>query len=115
MSHIFKMGSNDYTNNITVPSYKMNQTPTYREYTDCNYTVHREIARQKISGSFTVFFTKVQDFKDFMSYIQENTLQDGSILVSAYVNNLSAVKDFYAYLECTPASNLPYYGSKEYS
>lgn len=114
MSYVFKMGGKDYSKNITVPSYKVNQEPIYREWTDCDYVVHREIARKKIKGSFTIFFTTIEEYKQFFNYIKGNTLQDGSILVSSLVNNINEIRDYYAYIECLPVNNLPFYNAREY-
>jgi len=113
MSYIFKMGEVDYSTSILAPNYQVNETPIYREYTDCNYTVHREIARKKIKGTFTLYFTEKEDFKAFADYLKTNTLLDGSVLVSVYVVNTMEVVDRYVYITWEPKHDIPFYGSKK--
>lgn len=122
MSELFKIINKndgttmyDYTSNITVPDYQINKKPEYVEYTDCNYVVHRDIARAaKISGTFTLYFDDVADIQAFFTNVENHTLTDGSVHCKIYVMNLMQLKDAYLYLEYTPSNTLPYMGTKSH-
>ena len=53
---LFKMGNKDYTQFITMPSYKVVSKPITKEYEDVNKISHKQYIRDQISGSFTLKF-----------------------------------------------------------
>lgn len=111
---LFKIGDKDLTKHIMVPTYKINSQPDYYEWTDANYTKHRDIRRRVISGSFTVKFVEQTDYYDFITLINENTEADGSTPVSLYVNNLNKVSNTKVFITIDPENTLPLYGKRSY-
>lgn len=111
---LFKIGDKDLTNNILVPTYKINSQPSYYEWTDANYTKHRDIRRRVIQGTFTIKFVKQEDYFDFITLLENNTGTDGSTPVSIYVNNLNKVSDTTVFITIDPENTLPLYGTRKY-
>ena len=112
---LFMIGDNDYTQYITVPSYKVNYVPVYNTWTDANYTTHRDILRYKVSGSFKMLFNTEEELNQFLDDIYNNEdASGGYIPIKVYVNNLSNQQDIDAYVSFTLANDKPYYGIKEH-
>ena len=125
---LFKMGNNDYTRFITMPSYKVNSKPVTKEYQDVNMTTHKEFIRNKVSGSFTLKFfddssydeaysgrTAAQNFQEFFNDYERQRAANGLITITVYVNNLNTTKQIQAYMEMEPADTMPYMnGGKTY-
>lgn len=114
-SPLFMIGYNHYTKFIKMPTYKVNQKDEYIERTDANGKVHRDIYRTKISGTFTLMFTDIKDYQQFMNDIRIAKSNEGYIYCTLYVNNISARAYGQFYIEMDPANELPYYGSKQVS
>lgn len=120
MAQLFKMGAYDLTEHIVVPTYKVNEQPEYEEWKDANYTLHREIVRTKVQGSFTVQFSSPNEYEDFLRILDNNTLTDGSTHASVYVHNKAhdnqgMVKDCYVFVDFDPPDSYPIMGSEDSS
>lgn len=111
---LFKIGDTDLTSNILVPTYKINSHPSYYEWTDANYTKHRDIRRRIIQGDFTIKFVKQEDYFNFITLLENNTEADGSTPVSIYVNNLNKVSETKVFITIDPTNTLPLYGVRKY-
>lgn len=112
---LFIIGDHDYTEFITVPSYKINNGPVYNEWTDANYKKHRDILRYKITGTFKMLFNTEEDLNQFLDDIYNyEDASGGYIPVTVYVNNLSNQQTIDAYISFTLANDKPYYGVKEH-
>lgn len=112
---LFMIGDNDYTQYITVPSYKVNYAPVYNTWTDANYITHRDTLRYKVSGSFKMLFNTEEELNQFLDDIYNNEdASGGYIPIKVYVNNLSNQQDIDAYISFTLANDKPYYGVKEH-
>ena len=101
----------DFTSNITVPSYKVNKEEVYEEWTDANYTKHREITRYKISGSFKLYFETVADQNAFFDTVEtmKASSNDGSITANLYLNNLHTVQTgVHVFIKYTPSNENPH-------
>lgn len=110
---LFKIGSLDITRHITVPSYKVNMIPKYTEWTDSNYTVHRDINRQRVEGNFTVKFFNIEDYEAFIRAIRDNTSTDGSTFVTVYTQNTRTTKQTYVFIDYDPKNSLPIIGRSD--
>lgn len=107
------INGHDFTNNIVMSSHKINNIPKYEEWTDSNYTVHREITRKQVEGSLTLKFYSIADYELFLSSVKKETVSDGSTLITVYINNERTTRNIYTFLEFTPENNLPILGMKD--
>lgn len=113
---LFKIGDDyDLTTRITVPSYKVNDLGEHKDYTDANYVTHRKIVReQKLKGDFTVKFFTEQEYDDFLQAMEDNKLEDGSVICKVYAMNKRSVRAAYMFIDIEPEDTLPYFGAKQY-
>lgn len=110
---LFVMDGKDYTNNIKVPTYTVNQIPNYINWTDATYHNHRYLARKTVSGTFTIWFDIPEDYFEFLDTVRNNTNTLGYIPnVEVYCNNINNVVVADIFLDMNPANDLPYYGAK---
>lgn len=84
---LFMIGGRDFTKNITVPNYKVNEKPVYDEYIDANKKVHRDTLRHQVEGSISFLFYDVEKYYEFLDVIRDNTNVEGYVTVSLYINN----------------------------
>ncbi len=63
---LFTLGYKDYTRNILLPTYIMNEQPVSESWQDANGITHSTTFRTKISGSFTMVFDSLTDYYNFM-------------------------------------------------
>lgn len=120
MAQLFKMGAYDLTEHIVVPTYKVNDLPEYEEWKDANYTIHREIVRTKIQGSFTVKFSSLSEYEEFLQAVENNTVDDGSTSATVYSHNKvhddqGIVRTTYVFMDFDPVDALPVQGSDDSS
>ena len=112
---LFEMGGVDYTNSITVPSYKVNSEPVTEDYTNINKIKYAQYIRDKVSGSFTLKFFKPEDMTSFFEAYQNLRERNGRITIKVYVMNLNQIKEIHADMKMTPADTMPYMsGGKSY-
>lgn len=106
---LFKInnGGDDITTHIVAPTYKVNEQPVYEEWTDSNYTLHREVVRRKVQGTFTVKFDVASEMNSFINQLRTIQNSDGSVPVLIYVHNLRQVKEKNVFVECDPANTIP--------
>lgn len=118
MERLFKMGAYDLTEHIVVPTYKVNEQPEYEEWKDANYTVHREIVRTKVQGDFTVNFSSVSEYEEFLQAVEDNTVEDGSTHATVYLHNKAhddqgITKTCYVFIDFDPADTFPVLGTED--
>ena len=108
----------DFTSNITVPSYKVNNFDEGDEWVDGNKKKHKNVIRTRVKGNFTLKFLDPQSFNNFFAILNENKVPSGdnagAVLVSAYVQNENTVKSFYAFISADPADTLPLMADQNY-
>lgn len=118
MADLFKVGATlalNYTNHILVPTYKVNRFPVYYEWTDANHTLHKEIIRWKVQGSFTMKFDDPDEFDTFLLITSTSGINtDGTVHASLYANN--AVKEFEGdyFISYDPSNIKPLMGVSSY-
>lgn len=113
---LFVINGVDYTNRITMPTYKVSDMPVYTEWEDSNWTTHRNIHTWKAEGSFTLKFQTKEEFMSFMDQINELRLKDGTVKCSVYLNNKNTTKEnVYLFIDYDVQNTLPYMGGyKDY-
>ena len=90
----FIINSTDLTSQINdKTSYKVNSAPVYTSIKDANGVEYRNPYRNKISGSFEMFFVTGYgtEYSDFLTLLANNTA-NGVLLCTIYVQNLAESK-----------------------
>lgn len=87
MTRLFYIYGKDYTEAIDRKTYNVNRSDVFKEWTDANGTVHRDVTRTRISGTFSLNFYKEQELKDFIAYMRQAKKPGGFYPVMIYVNN----------------------------
>lgn len=108
----------DYTSNITVPSYKVNEVDISDDWEDGNRKKHKNIVRTQVKGNFTMKFFDISSFNTFFETLNANKIatgdNSGAVLITAYIQNKNITKSFYAFIDADPADTLPLMGSADY-
>lgn len=108
----------DYTSNITVPSYKVNEVDISDDWEDGNKKKHKNIVRTQVKGNFTMKFFDILSFNAFFETLNANKVatgdNSGAVLITAYIQNKNITKSFYAFIDADPADTLPLMGSANY-
>ena len=105
----------DITENISVPSYKVNLLDGYDEWTDSNKITHRDITHKKVEGTFDMIFLTQESFLSFLAALKLYKKQNGSYDCSVYCVNHMGVINGEMFIDVEPADILPYLGEyKEY-
>lgn len=106
-TNLFIVGDKNYTKHIIVGTYAINNKPVYKTYTDSNGHTHRFKIRDKVVGSFEIFFKTAEEFNDFSADIKDNESDvNFSIPVTVTVNNTGEEKLINAYVEYEPTRYL---------
>lgn len=110
---MFVIDGTDFSDCITVPSYKVNSKDIYDEYVDANKIKHRDIHRSQISGTMSMKFFDIDRYYDFLRLLREKKTIEGYVTVSLYVNNLNEVKEADVYIDHDMANVIPVLGMKD--
>lgn len=103
-----KSGVLDLTRFIPMGKYNINNVYNYDEWTDSNYTIHRQKTDEKAEGDFTLRLPSVSVYRQFIEFIEENKDEDtGAIACEVFCTNTFRVKDIYAFLTFEPINELP--------
>lgn len=109
MSELFKIGDNDYTRFITVPSYKVNRTKETVEWVDVTKTKHKEVVASKLKGDFTVLFETVEELYSFVDDIENNTTTGNYIHAKAYDNKSRLLVESDYFIDFELVNDKPFY------
>lgn len=104
---IFQIGSQasgDYSNRVIAGTYNVNNNPVYESWIDSNGVEHRAKIRDRITGSFNMFFRDITEYSAFVSLIASSKLTDESVLCSVAVNN-DAEHTGYFFISFAPTRN----------
>ena len=115
---LFVVGGKDFTNHITVPSYKINKEPVYETWTDANYVDHQEVTRTRISGSFKLLYDDVSELDEFFDTIDaaKAASDDGNtVTATLYLNNKHTTETAAVRVNYTPANEKPNFGVEKVS
>lgn len=107
------INGHDFTSNIVMSSYKVNNIIQYEEWVDSNYTKHREETRRIAEGSLTLKFYSVANYELFLDCVKKARVSDTSVYMTLYLHNERTTKNCYAYIDFDPENNLPILGTKD--
>lgn len=97
---LLTINSVDFTQYVNVKTYTMQRLDSYTSWTDGNWVTHRVIARQKVSGSFTMTFTTEAAYNAFKAAVNA-VKTEGYCPVSVYVTNEKTTRMINAFLDYT--------------
>lgn len=100
----FAINGTDLTAYADIQNFSVNQTDIYQEWTDGNWIDHREITRQRITGSFQLGFSDSTAWNSFLALIAAEKLSAGYFPVTVYVNNLGSTQTINAFLDMSAAA-----------
>lgn len=115
MSVLFKIGDNDYTNHITVPSYKVNREKEEEEWVDVTKTKHKEIVRTTVRGDFDIYFDDINELYAFLDDIENNTTTGNYVHAFVYEQKRRELVESDYYIDFKLQNDKPYYGVKSHS
>lgn len=100
---LLKIGNTNVSDNIVADSYSVYNQPVYKVYEDANGVTHKRFIRDKIEGSFEMFFRTMRGYTDFVALLDTNTSpSDFSVLCTIYDTKRSNVYTINAFIEFEP-------------
>ena len=105
----------DLTNYIVVPTYKVNNKPHFTEWTDGDLVLHRDVQRYYLEGSFTLLFTDIEDYQNFLTRYKQalNATGEGNVYSYVYSNNDHELNFTKVFMDFELANEMPFMGIKE--
>lgn len=100
----FQIGNVDLTEYANIQNYTVNKEDVFQEWTDGNWTDHREIARTRISGTVQLGFKTAQNWAAFQALLTAQKNAAGYFPVTLYVNNTGTTETIDAFLDMTNTS-----------
>lgn len=107
---LFEFNGTDYTHHIQVPNYTVNRQPVFTSWEDANGITHRDVTRQRISGSFTVWFDSPAAQIAFFAALNAAMAGTGYLHCRLYINNLDTVVDADVFVDYSIKNELPLLG-----
>ena len=93
---MFKVGSVDYSDKV-IDGYAVQSDAEYTAWTDANGREHRSVIRERVSGSFTLFFKTISDYDSFCLNLRNTMKNDTSNPCAVWDNykNQEVTSDFF--------------------
>lgn len=110
---LFSINGIDFTRHITAPSYEVNEESVYNEWTDANKDTHRDVIRNRVSGSFDVIFDNEPDLNTFINMINDKDKSD-RVEATVYINNKAVVATKKFFIDFKPKNSIPFFGRKPF-
>lgn len=111
---LFKINTTDCSDNIVQGSYTVNQKEIYKEYEDANGAIHRRFIRNRVVGSFQMFFKYMEDYEAFIALIDANkSVVNFTIPCTLYDNKSGALYTVNAFIDFEPTITMDA-GLREY-
>ena len=89
--HLLIVYGQDMSEFIDHKNYNVNSEPVYEEWTDANYTLHRDKVRTRVEGSFSIGFTRAADFERFCRLLEMAKNNDETYKIMLYVNDINRI------------------------
>lgn len=98
--------SKDYSNHVIAGTYEVNNEPQYVSWEDAGHIEHRFKQRDRVVGSFDMFFRTVSDYATFKSDLDTNrSSSNDSVNMTVKVNNLNQDKTINAFVSFSLVRN----------
>lgn len=104
----------DMTSAVDVQNFTLNREQIYQSWTDGNWAEHRAVVRTQISGQVVLGFASEASQNSFLTAIAAATRSDGTVKLKAYVNNVTTVCEFYAFVDIVGAGKWDLVNSRQW-
>lgn len=95
---MFKVGAGDYSDRVIAGSYNINSQNVYKSWQDINGVEHREKIRDKIVGSFDMYFPTIDEYDAFRAVLDSVRKEDLSYTITVVDNIKNEVKTIDAFI-----------------
>ena len=95
---MFKVGAGDYSDRVIAGSYNVNSQNVYKSWQDINGVEHREKIRDKIVGSFDMYFPTIDEYDAFRAVLDSVRKEDLSYTITVVDNIKNEVKTIDAFI-----------------
>jgi hypothetical protein len=95
---MFKIGLTDYSNHVVGENYSVQSNDEYETWTDANGKEHRSAYRQRISGTFELYFTDEAEYLTFQSVLEANKRTDLTYPITIYDSRTGNEEDIFAFV-----------------
>lgn len=113
-SLFFKIGSTDLTAYEDIQSHSVNREDVYDTWTDGNWTLHRVIARTRISGTVKLGFAKATDYAAFTALLASAKTANGYYAITVYCSNTGTTESINAFLDVSGADKWDLTNSRQW-
>lgn len=102
---VFKIGNTDFSGHVIAGSYDVQNKDIYDTYTDANRVEHRRFIRNKVVGSFDMFYKDINDYDGFVSAVNTARTVGRTVAITVVPNNTNTSTTINAYIEFAPVRN----------
>lgn len=96
---IFKLvNGGDYSANVIAGTYTINTEEVYVEWKDANHVRHRSVIRERLVGSFDMYFNTIEEYQVFANDISRNK-HSGKNAIQLMNNKTGVLKTINAFVE----------------
>ena len=103
---MFIINETDYSGHVIAGSYAVNSEPMTSDWVDANGVTHKQKLRDKVKGTFDMWFRNIDDYNDFIEDIDDNTATNLTIPLTVEVNNTGESHTGNFFLKHTPTRNI---------
>jgi len=97
---VFLVGTTDYSAHVIAGTYAVNNEPQFSKWEDTGHRKHRFKQRDKVVGSFDMFFRTLTEYETFKNSLDSNKLSaNDAVNISVTVNNTSEQKAIEAFVD----------------
>lgn len=115
IAFLFKVNNTDMTGHVVQNTYKINNLPVYKEYTDANGMTHKRYIRNRFKGSMQMVFSDIDDYLDFRTLLDESRSPTNfSVPVTLYDNLTGDTESVDVFIDYEPTVMQTEDARKEY-
>lgn len=102
---VFTINGTDYSGHVLAGTYSVNSAPVTADWTDANGVVHKQKIRDKVSGTFDMWFRTLTEYNAFLSVLETNTTSALKVPLTVSVNNKNTDHTGNFYVSHAPVRN----------
>ena len=96
---MFKIGLTDCSNHVVGENYSVQSNDEFETWTDANGKEHRSAYRQRISGTFEMYFENEADYLTFEGILSTNKRSDLTYPLRIYDSRTGNEEDIFAFVD----------------